>query len=377
MKFSLTLLIFFAAMQTVWAQQSCPQYEKIIKQGDDFLAVHRYTDALNKYLTAQRYCGAKLEDAQVKIRKVFEKINALKKRADNDRDNAQKAEMLTLQTRDSLAIKADQLARYSDSLGDLRRRSVYERDSLQKDRIRELQSYSKLVDSLIREKKDLQKIASNLQEIIEKESVTSNIQQQQLEEEPEHKIANLYKDVMIPDSSSAMLTVQGHFLTGENTIYALSPNASRRLNDSALKAIVIHVTEGPRRATVSWFQNSSAQASTHIVIDTNGAIIQMVPFNYSAWHAGRVANSDSIARKLFTGTNANSLTIGIDLVGYSGKSFTPKQLEACKHICVLLTRQYHIENILTHMQINFAKNCPGPTFPIEQFRTELFGRNAK
>ena len=52
--------------------------------------------------------------------------------------------------------------------------------------------------------------------------------------------------------------------------------------------LIIHYTAGTSmQAAVSWLQNKHAKASAHLIIDRDGTVVQMVPFNKVAWHAGK------------------------------------------------------------------------------------------
>ncbi|MFF8694718.1 N-acetylmuramoyl-L-alanine amidase [Streptomyces sp. NPDC015144] len=54
----------------------------------------------------------------------------------------------------------------------------------------------------------------------------------------------------------------------------------------AIRAIVIHVTEGSYAGTVSWFQNPASEVSAHYVVrSSDGEVTQMVRDSDTAWHA--------------------------------------------------------------------------------------------
>ncbi len=109
--------------------------------------------------------------------------------------------------------------------------------------------------------------------------------------------------------------------------YIKSPNQSGTIQDHDVKFIVIHYTSGPSlQSAISWFQRSVAKASAHLIIDhlpllhqgntpeesvISAKVVQMVPFNHKAWHAGRSewTGRDGVH---YVGLNSNS--IGIELV---------------------------------------------------------------
>lgn len=381
----ITAILVFSFFICYGFAQDCPEYNNLIRAGDRLLNREKYMEALGSYLAALRHCDVKMDDVLLKLKNLFKKINKMKERALIDRDSAEMAknaarEMNDLlshtisrlqRSEDELKVQKDEKAQYADSLRVLRIQIIQERDSVQKERVKELQRYAKLVDSVIGSKKNLDPITTNLQQIIAKENQTAVTQEKQRTEEQDNKFDSLYAGITAPEISTAPLTIQNDFLIGEGTSYVLTSNAGRR-SGTAIKAIIIHATESSRRAAVSWFSNRNSTASTHIIIDTNGVVVQMVPFSLSAWHAG-ILVADSTIRKIFSGVRSpNAATIGIDLVGNAGKPFTEKQLQVCKTICALLKQQYKIEYLFTHSQTNTARNCPGPTFPIDEFRAEIF-----
>lgn len=71
-----------------------------------------------------------------------------------------------------------------------------------------------------------------------------------------------------------------------NCNWIASPNYSSR-NGTAISAIVMHTVQGSYSSCISWFQNTSAQASAHYVLrSSDGQICQMVREANKAWHIG-------------------------------------------------------------------------------------------
>ena len=146
--------------------------------------------------------------------------------------------------------------------------------------------------------------------------------------------------------------------------------------------------------------------SAHLVIDLDGAITQLVPFNNGAWHAGeshwegkRWLNHYSIGieivndgkLKRIPNTNrylASSNKIYDDsevLVAAhyheffeAGWPYYPQaQLEATFEVSRLLVEHYGLEDALGHEDIadaRIGKVDPGPAFPKADFREHLFKR---
>ena len=55
---------------------------------------------------------------------------------------------------------------------------------------------------------------------------------------------------------------------------------------SAIRLIVVHVSEGTYEGAIAWFRNPRAHASANYVVGRDGSITQMVPTWDVAWHAG-------------------------------------------------------------------------------------------
>src|SRR6187402_1489676 len=78
--------------------------------------------------------------------------------------------------------------------------------------------------------------------------------------------------------------------------------------------LVMHYTAGRSAdSAASWLCNVKARASAHLVIGRDGSIIQLVPFNVLAWHAGTSAWQDGETR--VTGLNRYSIGIELDNPG--------------------------------------------------------------
>jgi hypothetical protein len=104
-------------------------------------------------------------------------------------------------------------------------------------------------------------------------------------------------------------------------------------------------------------------ASWHVTIDTDGSVVQMIPLDRCAWHAG------SSTAKPIPGIGwANSNTVGIELVGH-GKEFSPAQVAAAGRVWRAIVRAYGIERkfaMITHQSIDpTRREDPGPVWERE------------
>lgn len=204
------------------------------------------------------------------------------------------------------------------------------------------------------------------------------------------------------------MEIKDHKLKSNNGDFSVSyhesPNCGGSFPSELPDTIVIHYTAGSSLSTsVSWLSNPQAQASAHLVIGKSGEIVQLVPFNTKAWHAGQSS------WKGRSGLNHYSLGIELDNAGmlekradgfytYFGKridnsqvvlsshkyggeekaweAFTEKQIEAVEKVCLLLKENYPVSEIVGHDDIApKRKTDPGPAFPLNNLRDKvLLGR---
>ncbi|HAM84455.1 MAG TPA: N-acetylmuramoyl-L-alanine amidase [Butyricimonas sp.] len=160
---------------------------------------------------------------------------------------------------------------------------------------------------------------------------------------------------------------------------------------TAPDTIVLHYTAGSNGlASAYYLTRPDVAASAHLVIDRNGDIIQLVPFNVEAWHAGKSFHLGRV--------NLNHYSIGIELdnlgklrregekfIAECGKEvqpsdvfvdeengqptywhrYTDEQLKTVVLVCLLLMDRYPIRYLLRHSDITPRKIDPGPAFPRE------------
>ena len=109
-------------------------------------------------------------------------------------------------------------------------------------------------------------------------------------------------------------------------------------------------TSGPELADLE-----GVQVSSHLFIRRTGELIQFVPFNRRAWHAG--ASS-------FGGfEHCNDYAIGIELEGSDTIAYEEAQYEVLSDVCASLMVYYRIMDITSHSIIApDRKTDPGPAF---------------
>lgn len=179
------------------------------------------------------------------------------------------------------------------------------------------------------------------------------------------------------------MLIEDHLLKSAKQIQ--SPNYSERLNEDDINLIVIHsISLPPGKYNNSYIEEffcnklsvnenkyfesiSDLKVSSHILIKRDGKIIQFVPFNKKAWHAGE---------SVFKGRlNCNEFSIGIELEGCEEDDFTQNQYKNLVNICLTLFKYYPEitrQNIVGHSEIAPGrKTDPGKNFNWEYLRENL------
>lgn len=179
------------------------------------------------------------------------------------------------------------------------------------------------------------------------------------------------------------MLIEDHLLKSAKQIQ--SPNYSERLNEDDINLIVIHsISLPPGKYNNSYIEEffcnklsvnenkyfesiSDLKVSSHILIKRDGEIIQFVPFNKKAWHAGE---------SVFKGRlNCNEFSIGIELEGCEEDDFTQNQYKNLVNICLTLFKYYPEitrQNIVGHSEIAPGrKTDPGKNFNWEYLRENL------
>jgi hypothetical protein len=131
------------------------------------------------------------------------------------------------------------------------------------------------------------------------------------------------------------------------------------------EAIVFHSsgTDGRIDNVLRWFVREIKNASVHLLVARSGAVVQLVPFDKQAFHAGA---SEWKERNLH---NLNRYSIGVMLLDSGKGDYTPEQLETVRGIVRAFKAVQPAIGIVGHSEISLTgKTDPGPTFPIEEIR---------
>lgn len=109
------------------------------------------------------------------------------------------------------------------------------------------------------------------------------------------------------------------------------------------------------------------RVSAHCVIHRDGRIVQYVPFDQRAWHAGV---SHYCGRK-----RCNDFAIGIELEGTDTEPYTKEQYQQLAQLAAAAVRTYPAltpQRIVGHQHIApVRKTDPGPAFDWHYFRSLL------
>jgi N-acetylmuramoyl-L-alanine amidase len=200
------------------------------------------------------------------------------------------------------------------------------------------------------------------------------------------------------------MIVRTHYLyndDGTQIEFQKSPNQSTGIYPLYL---VIHYTADiTLDGAVSWFLNSNANASSHLVIDRDGTIKQMVAFNRRAWHAGvstwghlEGLNRYSIGIELVNAGKLTKNTAGrwvnwaghiipdgeVTIAKHRDESeptgwhqYTDLQIQTVLNAALALQATYKFIDVLGHDDISPGRKVdPGPLFPMISFRSKVLGR---
>lgn len=203
------------------------------------------------------------------------------------------------------------------------------------------------------------------------------------------------KDISELALGGVPLSISHDFLFIRDDIsYAFSPNIGGEFLADRPDTIIMHYTAGGSvESAVSHLIDPENEVSAHLVVGRGGEVVQMVPFNRIAWHAGKSQWGGRVS--------LNQYSIGIEIVnaGYLDPvsegfqswfgqrypesevlkfedehgvtywhKYTESQLDKVFELTKVLCSTFNIKNILGHSQISPGRKVdPGPAFPMERF----------
>ena len=179
------------------------------------------------------------------------------------------------------------------------------------------------------------------------------------------------------------MKIKNHRLQDIN--FLESPNFNDRPVDEDISLLVIHSISLPPKkyntdhierfflneldfSSHNFYKNiDGMKVSAHVLIKRNGEVIQFVPFNKRAWHAGVSS---------YKGKNdCNNFSIGIELEGSDDDIFEDIQYKKLSLITSLLIAEYDLitkDNIKGHSDIApERKTDPGVLFDWDRYLTNV------
>lgn len=187
--------------------------------------------------------------------------------------------------------------------------------------------------------------------------------------------------------------------------YGPSPNVSGTLANPTL--LVIHFTASggaDGKGDVTYFRTKAAKASAHVVLGRDGKVMQVVPFNKKAWHAGRsiwrgvpncndysigievdnwgklVKTADgklrSWTKQEVPASSAALLTHKHEKTPYYWELYNEEQMQALKELVQTIIAKYpSIKEVVGHEDIAPGrKTDPGPAMDMSSLRSAANGR---
>ena len=144
------------------------------------------------------------------------------------------------------------------------------------------------------------------------------------------------------------MEIENHLI--KNIKYIRSPNFNERSQNSSIKLIVIHaISLPPKKYGGDYVENfflnklkisdheyfreiKDLKVSSHLYIKRDGEIIQFVPFDKRAWHAGESSFNGEF--------DCNDFSIGIELEGSDCDNFTDHQYQVLIDVTKQLMNKY-------------------------------------
>lgn len=142
-----------------------------------------------------------------------------------------------------------------------------------------------------------------------------------------------------------------------------SPNFTERRAGLRPDALILHYTGMETGAAAEeWLCTPQSEVSAHYLVHEDGAIVQMVPEEKRAWHAGKGSWQGA--------EDVNSFSIGIEIVNpghaFGYRAFPPEQIDAVITLCSDLCRRHAIppHRVLAHSDVAPGRKVdPGEKFP--------------
>ena len=192
-------------------------------------------------------------------------------------------------------------------------------------------------------------------------------------------------------SSNSSFSIVNHRLMGGGVIHLECPKNRRGLGEPDM--IILHYTAGSSAiSSAKFLVRPDVKASAHVVIGRDGQVIQLVPFNIEAWHAGKSSyggrselNHYSIGIELdnlgqlrleggrFVAECGKEVPVGEVYTEDSGgeptywHDYTDVQMRVLNEVGGLLVDTYPIGDIVGHSEVTSRKVDPGPALRVAEW----------
>lgn len=236
-------------------------------------------------------------------------------------------------------------------------------------------------------------------------SRTENIAKNQLKESIE-KGSNL-TEAEVKAAGTNLFTIKNHVLFSTQTRNPVTAIETPHVSSESLinpELVVIHSSLSDNAGReVTYYASTNARGAVHIVIDRNGTVYQMAPFNQATWHAGaakwkdrnvnRISLSISLINlgplvkdgnqwksaiypsKLVASNDVVTLNDSVTHKPRGWHKFPPPQMQSLERVCKALFRAYpSLGAIVRTTDVNKQKaDNPGPAFPLETLKRNVLG----
>ena len=162
-----------------------------------------------------------------------------------------------------------------------------------------------------------------------------------------------------------MFEVRNHILFRDGISVPTRPSRNYTRGVTIEPRIIIIHYDGVKKGTggLEWLTDPTSKVSAHLWIARNGHVVQILPFNLRAWHAG---DSEWDGEP-----NCNSYSIGIENEG-DGTDWPEAQIKALIEVVIALKEHYHTVATVGHEDVAPERKVdPGPNFPWDRLERAL------
>jgi N-acetylmuramoyl-L-alanine amidase/AmpD protein len=108
--------------------------------------------------------------------------------------------------------------------------------------------------------------------------------------------------------------------------------------------VLHHTSTASLRSVISHFSNPKNEVSAHFTIGRDGSVVQHVPAEMAAWHAGPSLDHQGRRR-------VNLFSIGIELVNTGSQPYPEAQIQSLRSLLKGLIAHFPIRFIVSHRAV--------------------------